>query len=67
MSDQHDIPVDIAAETVDSAEAYDETDVPAALERSTDDGKGGAVVPKADFVSYEADEKVSAYQPEDDD
>ena len=34
----------------------DENDVPAALEQETDDGKGGAVVPAADFVSYsEAD------------
>ena len=31
---------------------HDEEDVPAALERETDDGKGGAVVPKADFDSY---------------
>lgn len=31
---------------------HDEEDVPAALERDTDDGKGGAVVPKADFESY---------------
>jgi hypothetical protein len=31
---------------------HDDTDVPAALENDTDDGKGGAVVPKADFVSY---------------
>jgi len=30
----------------------DETDVPAALENDTDDGKGGAVVPKEDFESY---------------
>jgi hypothetical protein len=31
----------------------DEQDVAVALESETDDGKGGAVVPKADFVSYE--------------
>jgi hypothetical protein len=37
----------------------DDEDVPAALERETDDGKGGAVVPKADFDSYtEADADV---------
>jgi len=41
---------------------YDDVDVPAALERETDDGKGGAVVPKTDFESYtdpEADVKES--------
>jgi hypothetical protein len=31
---------------------HDETDVPEALERETDDGKGGAVVPAEDFESY---------------
>lgn len=31
---------------------HDDSDVDAALERDTDDGKGGAVVPKEDFVSY---------------
>jgi hypothetical protein len=31
---------------------FDEEDVPAALERQTEDGKGGAVVPSEDFVSY---------------
>jgi len=31
---------------------HDETDVEEALDRDTDDGKGGAVVPKADFESY---------------
>lgn len=31
---------------------HDDTDVDAALERETDDGKGGAVVPKDDFESY---------------
>ena len=39
------------------AEPHDEEDVPAALERETQDGKGGAVVPKANFVSYAADAK----------
>lgn len=33
-------------------ESHDDTDVEAALENDTDDGKGGAVVPKADFESY---------------
>lgn len=32
---------------------HDDTDVDAALVNDTDDGKGGAVVPKEDFVSYE--------------
>lgn len=31
---------------------HDDTDVDAALERDTDDGKGGAVVPAEDFESY---------------
>ena len=35
---------------------HDDTDVDAALERKTDDGKGGAVVPGEDFVSYTAPE-----------
>lgn len=42
---------------------HDEEDVPAALENDTDDGKGGAVVPKEDFVSYtdpEADREETA-------
>lgn len=47
-----------------TAEAVDDEDVPAALERKTDDGKGGAVVPKADFDSYDAGENVTAYQPD---
>jgi hypothetical protein len=56
----HDPDLDYREDEVPAA--YDETDVPAALERDTDDGKGGAVVPKADFESYtdpEADEKES--------
>lgn len=57
--------VNVDAETVDSAETHDETDVPAALDATTDDGKGGAVVPKTDFVSYDADENVTAYQEDD--
>jgi hypothetical protein len=51
-------------EVVETAEANDEEDVPAALERATEDGKGGAVVPKADFESYEAGENVTAYGEE---
>jgi hypothetical protein len=31
---------------------HDEEDVATCLERDTDDGKGGAVVPAEDFVSY---------------
>ena len=31
---------------------HDDEDVAAALERETHDGKGGAVVPAEDFVSY---------------
>lgn len=31
---------------------HDDTDVEVALGQITDDGKGGAVVPKEDFVSY---------------
>lgn len=49
----------------ETAESHDESDVDAALELETDDGKGGAVVPRTDFVSYEADEDVTAYNPED--
>lgn len=37
------------------AESHDE-DVDSALERETQDGKGGAVVPKATFKSYATDE-----------
>jgi hypothetical protein len=43
---------------------HDDTDVEAALaeDKDTEDGRGGAVVPKADFESYadaSADEKES--------
>jgi hypothetical protein len=31
---------------------HDDTDVDEALNRETEDGKGGAVVPKEDFESY---------------
>lgn len=56
---QHNEPAgDPAAETAHYAipdnPHHDDTDVDAALERETDDGKGGAVVPKEDFVSYES-------------
>lgn len=43
---------------------HDDTDVPSALQRETDDGKGGAVVPKPDFEAYQAGENVTAYQEE---
>jgi hypothetical protein len=39
-----------------TAEAHDEEDVPNAIDSETQDGKGGAVVPKANFVSYAAAE-----------
>ena len=42
------------------SESHDEEDVPAALKRDTQDGKGGAVVPKANFVSYAADAEGDA-------
>lgn len=45
------------AESVDS-------DVDAALERETSDGKGGAVVPKSDFVSFATD-NVETEGPDD--
>jgi hypothetical protein len=44
-------------ETAESAESNDEEDVKAALEKNdTEDGKGGAVVPSADFDSFAADD-----------
>jgi hypothetical protein len=46
----HDPALDYQAEEVPAP--HDETDVPDALDEETDDGKGGAVVPKADFESY---------------
>lgn len=56
----HDPADDYKVEELDPTEVHhDEEDVAAALERETDDGKGGAVVPKADFDSYtEADADV---------
>lgn len=45
--------------TYEIAEAHDEEDVPAALERETHDGQGGAVVPRANFVSFAADDETS--------
>jgi len=38
-------------DATDVAESHDE-DVEQALERETDDGKGGAVVPRTNFESY---------------
>lgn len=46
---------------------HDETDVDEALKRETDDGKGGAVVPKEDFQSYTdptADKVVEPIEPQ---
>lgn len=56
----HDPAEDYKVEGLNPADVHkDDEDVPAALERETDDGKGGAVVPKADFDSYtEADADV---------
>jgi hypothetical protein len=44
--------VETAKHAVPDQPHHDEEDVAAALERETDDGKGGAVVPAEDFVSY---------------
>lgn len=55
MPDQlEDLPDDYdpSQELEDQAAADDENDVPAALEKETADGKGGAVVPKSDFDSF---------------
>lgn len=52
---QHTVVTDPAEDyKVDGPEIphHDDEDVPAALERETHDGKGGAVVPPADFQSY---------------
>lgn len=46
------------------ADSFDETDVDAALERETDDGKGDDEVPDADFESYAAGENVTGYKEE---
>lgn len=54
-------------ESVETAEAFDDTDVDEAKHRSTDDGKGGAVVPKEDFESYDSGENVTAYKQEEND
>lgn len=51
-------------EVSETAEAYDEEDVPQALARNTEDGRGDDVVPKSDFNSYQAGENVTAYTPE---
>jgi hypothetical protein len=47
-------------EIYEVVEPNDKEDVPAALKRETQDGKGGAVVPKANFVSYAADAEDTA-------
>lgn len=40
-------------DNLETADANDQADVPAALAKEdTEDGKGGAVVPRADFVSF---------------
>jgi hypothetical protein len=62
MTEPNENPVEEVPET---AEAFDDTDVKEALDRETDDGKGGAVVPGSDFESYEAGEDVTGYNPED--
>lgn len=43
--------MDDEVQEVETAESHDE-DVEEALDRETDDGKGGAVVPSEDFDSY---------------
>jgi hypothetical protein len=53
--DVTDVTPDEAPEDLDNAEtadANDQADVPAALQRDTDDGKGGAVVPASDFEGF---------------
>lgn len=59
MSDEQyetELPEDVEQdlENAETVDANDE-DVQSALERQTDDGKGGAVVPKADFDSFATD------------
>jgi len=39
-------------EPIETADAVDEEDVPAALERKTDDGKGTGRIPKANWESF---------------
>ncbi len=51
---------------LEKADAHDDIDVLECQKDTTDDGRGGAVVPKTDFVSYEAAENVTAYEPEED-
>lgn len=46
---------DVNFQDAETAES-DDSDVKTALERETQDGKGGAVVPAADFESYATDE-----------
>lgn len=45
--------------TYEIAEAHDDTDVQACLDSETQDGQGGAVVPKANFISFAADDETS--------
>ena len=42
----------------------DDTDVESALERETQDGKGGAVVPKSDFDSFATDDVENDPEPD---
>lgn len=53
-----DLPEDYSPEeNLETAESNDEEDVAAALKKDdTEDGKGGAVVPRADFVSFSEDD-----------
>jgi hypothetical protein len=55
--------VETDLENSETAESHDE-DVDSALERETDDGKGGAVVPRADFDSFAEDEVENAQNEE---
>lgn len=53
VSEVHDPAEDYKVEGLDLNDVHrDDEDVPAALERETADGKGGAAVPKGDFDSY---------------
>lgn len=45
--------------TYEIAESHDDTDVQACLDAETDDGRGGAVVPRANFVSFAEDDETS--------
>lgn len=41
--------------TVTQVESHDDTDVPAALQRETQDGKGDGELPEGDFESFATD------------